>query len=181
MSLIRTQEEPAKAPKTRLRRSRFGPPGPLVGDPRKWWDLTAASGLSGGASGEASTRLFKELNELPIFVTSDPAELRADQLRTASDREESSRLLGQHWRAAQESGGARHMQRSDPFAYIRNGWGAFQVAGAVAAESSESSEFGRIFPSLASEFGLTKEECDSLGPRATLRKVAWGRMFSRPD
>ena len=46
-------KELAKALKVRLRRFWFAAPEPSVGDPRKWRNLTATSGPSGRASGEA--------------------------------------------------------------------------------------------------------------------------------
>ena len=82
-------------------------------------------------------------------------------------------MLGQLWRGVKASGGAKNFSdRSDPSVYISRGRRAFQLAGAVAADSAESSEFGRSSSVRAAELGLTAEECDSMGPRAKLKKVA---------
>ena len=84
-------------------------------------------------------------------------------------------MPAQLWRAVKASGGAEAFgERSGPSVYICKGWGAVQKAGAVTADSAESSEFGRVFSYRAAELGFTREKCDSLGPGAKLRKVAEG-------
>ena len=162
-----------KAPKVRIYCIWFAPPELPVGDPHKWWNLFATSGLSGRASEEAWNRLFSALTGLPIFARSDLAELAAGQLHIASDNGESNPSLGQLWRAVKASGHAKNFsERSDPSARICRRRGAFQLAGAVTADSAESSEFGGSFSSRAAELGLTAAARDSMGPRAKIRRVA---------
>ena len=129
----------------------------------------------GRASGEAWNKLFAEMSELPACAPIDLAELRADQLNVVSDRGESNRLMGQLWRAAKASGDAEDFsERAAPSIHACRGWDAFQVAGAVTADSDERSEFGRSSAPRAAGIGLTIEECDSMGPRAKYREVAEG-------
>ena len=63
-------------------------------------------------------------------------------------------------------------ERSDPSIRICKGRGAFQLAAAIAAYSAQISELARSFCARAEEPGLSMEECDSMGPRAKLWRVA---------
>ena len=142
-------------------------------DPHKWRNLFATSGLSGRASEEAWNRLFSAPTGLPIFARSDLAELAAGQLHIACDTGEPNPFSGQPWRADKASGHAKNFsERSDPSALICGGRGAFQLAGAVAADSAESPEFGGSLYSRAAKLDLTVAVRDSMGPRAKLRRVA---------
>ena len=135
----------------------------------------ASGGLGGRASKAAWARLFKELKELLISAPSNLAELGAARLRIVSVHEEPNRLPGRLWGAVKAPGGAKAFsERWGPSAYICKGRGALRMAGAATADPAGRSEFGRAFATRAAEFGLTREECDSLGPRANLRKVAEG-------
>ena len=160
--------EPAGALKVLLRRTWYTPPETPVEDPHKWRNLIATSGLGGRASEKAWSRLF--------FGASRAADLCSRRFGRAgswADHEESNRLLGQLWWGVKAFGGVKNFSdRSDPSVYIRRGRRAFQLAGAVTAESAENSEFGRSSSFRAAELGLTLEECDSAGPGASLRKVA---------
>ena len=86
----RDTKQLAQALKLRLRRI-WLPPPELAGEERhRWRNLIATAGLSGRASNEARSRLFTELNEILIFISSDLAELRADQLHIVSEHGGSS-------------------------------------------------------------------------------------------
>ena len=123
--------------KIRFRRPWPAPPYPSVEAPRKWWSLVAACGLTGRASEEAWNRLFAEVKELLIFAPIDLAELEAGRLHIASDSAEPNRLFGQLWRAVKASGDVKYFSgRGNPPIFVRRRWGAFQLAGAVAADSA---------------------------------------------
>ena len=112
-----------------------------------------------------------------IFLPSDLAGLGADRLHSVSGHEESYRLLGQIWSAVKASGAAENFsERPDPSVYTCRGRGTVQLAGAVTADSAESSEFGGFLSSGAAELGLTADECGFMGSRAKLRRVAEKRM-----
>ena len=83
------------------------------------------------------------------------------------------RVLGHLWGAVEPSGDAKDFsERSDPSANICKGWDAFRLAGAATADSARSSVFGRSFSARAEELGLSMNECEAMGPRAKLRRVA---------
>ena len=95
-----------------------------------------------------------------------------------TERGEPNRLLGQLSRVAKAAGDAKDFsRRPGPSAYIRKGWGAFEMAAAFTAYSAQSSELEGSFCARAGELGLPRKECDAMGPRATLRRVA-GRSVS---
>ena len=165
----------ARASKLRLRRIWWAPPGLAVDEPHKQWDLIATAGPSGRASNEAWNRLSQEPREILICALSDLAELRADQLHFVLELEESSRLHGRLWRAVRAAGDATDFrERSDSSIYIRKGWGAFQLAAAITADSAQGAELGRSFCARAEEPRISMEEGDSIGPQAKLRRVAEG-------
>ena len=115
----------------------FAPPELTVERPHKWWDVTATTGLGGGASEEQWRKLFEELNEIPIFAPEDLAELGKAQLHIVSEDPDSKRLLGQLWRAVRVSGGDKELaERPRPSSYVLQGWGARQLARAISADSA---------------------------------------------
>ena len=135
--------------------------------------MTAPTGLGGRASEEQWKKLFEELNDILIFSPSDLAELGEDQLHIVSDDPDSNRLLGQLRRAAKVASGPKDLaERPCPSAYVLQGWGAHQLTNAISADAVKESELGRAFPSQAAELGLSAEDCDGMGPREKMRKVA---------
>ena len=158
----------------------FAPPGFAVEEPRKWWNLIATAGVGGRATDEQRNKLFEELKELLIFAPSDLAELRTDQLHIATDDPDSNRLPGQLWRAAKVTGGAKdlagagHRRLGCPSSYVLQGWAAYQLANAISADSAKNCELGRTFLSQASDLGLSAEECETMGPREKIRRIADG-------
>ena len=149
-----------------LRKLWFAPPGLQVEEPRKWWNLIAATGLGGRAPDEQRNKLFGELNDILIFAPSDLAELGKDQLHIVSDDPDSNRLLGQLWGAVKVSNGAKDLEGGPcPSSYVLQGWGARQLANAISADSAKECELGRACSSHAADLGLSVEECDEMGPR----------------
>ena len=57
-------------------------------------------------------------------------------------------------------------------------WDAYQLANAISADSAKDFELGRTLSSYASELGLSAEECDPMGPREKLRRIADGATSS---
>ena len=151
----------------------FAPPDLMAEQPRKWWNLIATAGLGGRASEKQRNRFFEELNDILIFAPNDPAELGMDQLHIVSDDPDSNRPLGQLWRAAEASNGAKDLaERPCPSAYLLQGWGAHRLANAISADPAKESEMGRASSSQAAGPGLSVEECDAMGPREKIRRVA---------
>ena len=129
--------------------------------------------MGGRASEEKWEQLSKELNDVLIFSPIDLSGLGKDRLHIVSKDPDSNRLLGQLWRAAKVASGSRDLAgRPCPSAYVLQGWGARQLANAVSADSAKESELGRALSSQAAELGLSAEDCDGMGPRAKMRKVA---------
>ena len=105
-----------------LRKLWFAPPGLQVEEPRKWWNLIAATGLGGRAPDEQRNKLFGELNDILILAPSDLAELGKDQLHIVSGDPDSNRLLGQLWGAVKASNGAKGLaERPRPSSYVLQG------------------------------------------------------------
>ena len=148
-------------------------------DHHTWRNLIATAGLSGRASEEQWRKLLAELKEILIFTRGDLAELGKVQLHIVPEGPQSNRLLGQLWRAAKVAGGAKELaERPRPSTYVLQGWGDYQLANAISADSAKDSELGRTFSPYATELGLSAEECDSLGPREKPRRVAGGATSS---
>ena len=77
------------------------------------------------------------------------------------------------WRAAKVAGGPKELAgRPCPSAYVLQGWGAHELANAISADSAKDSELGRAFSAQATELGLSPDDCDGMGPREKMRKVA---------
>ena len=151
----------------------FAPPELAVEHPHKWWNTIATTGLASRASEEQWNKLFEELNGILLFAPGDLAELGKDQLHIVSDDPDSNRLLGQLWRAVRVSGGGKELAgRPCPSSYVLRGWGARRLARAISADSAKESELGRVFPAQATELGLSADDCDELGPREKIRRVA---------
>ena len=73
------------------------------------------------------------------------------------------------------SNGAKDLAgRPRPSSYVLQGWGARQLANAISADSAEDCDLGRVFSSHAADLGLSAEECDAVGPREKIRRVAEG-------
>ena len=145
----------------------FAPPDLMAEQPRKWWNLIATAGMRGRASGEQWNKLFEELNDILTFAPNDPAGRGTGQLHIVSDDPVSDRLLGRQCRAARVSNWAKGLaERPFPSAYVQRGWGARQLANAIATDSAKGSELGRAFSLRAADLGLSAEECDAMGPRA---------------
>ena len=92
-------EEPREALRSRLHAKWFAPPELPVGNPSKWRNLIATSGLSSRAPEDASNKPFSELGEMLIFAPDDLAEIGAHQLQIIPDNQESHRLPGKLRRA----------------------------------------------------------------------------------
>ena len=165
--------ELAKALETRFHGPWFALPALSIEDPHKRWDLIATAGFSGRASEAGWGERIAEQSELLLCFPSDLAELSGDQPHRVSDSEESNRLLGQLWRAAEATGDSMDFsERTDPSNFVCRGGGACQLGGAVTADSAGVPGFGRSFSPRAAELGLTMGECGSMGPRAKQRGVA---------
>ena len=92
---------------------------------------------------------------------------------------QSNRFLGQLWRAAEVAGAAKGLAgRPCPPTYVLQVWGARRLANAISADPAEDSGIRKTFSSYASELGLSAEECDSMGPREKLRRIAGGANSS---
>ena len=129
-------------------------------------------GLNDRASGETWNKPSSEPPEMHIFAPSDLGELRAAQPHIISEGPTTDGLVGQLWRAVAKAGQIKDIRERDaPYGFICDAPFA-KLADAVIPHSAIELELGKDLAIRASSLGLSAQECDDLGPRAELRRIA---------